>query len=54
MQGWVGGLSRDQVSDWKADFGRGLRVHSQPSDHGTEVKATPAPVCLKQILWLAV
>ena len=54
MRGWVRGLSRDQVSDWKTDFGRGLRVHSQPSDYITEVKATPAPVCLKQILWLAV
>ena len=53
-QGWVRGLSRDQVSDWKADFGRGLRVHSQSSDHCTEVKAIPAPVCLKQSLWLAV
>ena len=41
-QRWVRGLSRDQVSNWKADFGRGLKVHSQPSDPGTKVKATPA------------
>lgn len=48
------GVSREQMTEWKADLGRGLRVHPQPTDHDTEAGATPGPEGLRQMLGLGI
>lgn len=47
MQRRVRDLNRDQMNDWKADYGRHLSVHPQPSDHGTDTGAAPVPERLR-------
>lgn len=54
MQRCMWGVSREQMTEWKADLGRGLRVYPQPTDHDTEAGATPGPEGPRQTLGLGI